>query len=198
MFIDNILIYSASSEGHEQHLWIILEILWKHQLYAKFSKCEFWLTQVAFLSHVISGKGIAVDPLKVEAIRNWPQPKTVNEVRSFLGLAGYYKKFVEGFSRLALPLTQLTRKGIKFEWNKVCEHSFKELKKRLISTPILAMPCDTGGFTIYTNTSKTGLGCVLMQNGKVIAYASRQLKKHEQHYPTHDLELAAVVFSLKL
>ena len=119
VFIDDILIYLVSKEEHEEHLRIILGTLREHQLYAKFSKCEFWLTSVAFLGQVISEEGIAVDPSKVEAIRNWKQPKTITEIRSFFRLVGYYRKYVEGFSRIALPLTQLTRKEKKFEWSKV-------------------------------------------------------------------------------
>ncbi|GJQ96449.1 putative nucleotidyltransferase, ribonuclease H [Tanacetum coccineum] len=139
-----------------------------------------------------------MDPSKVEAITKWPRPTTVTEVRSFLGLAGYYRRFVEGFSRLALPLTQLMRKGEKFVWTDERQESFEELKRRLVSAPILTLPSGSGGFQIYSDASKKGLGCVLMQHGKVIAYASRQLKPYEVNYPTHDLELAAVVFALKI
>ncbi|GJR96413.1 putative nucleotidyltransferase, ribonuclease H [Tanacetum coccineum] len=145
-----------------------------------------------------STNGIILDPSKVEAITKWPRPTTVTEVRSFLGLAGYYRRFVEGFSRLALPLTQLMRKGEKFVWTDERQESFEELKRRLVSAPILTLPSGSGGFQIYSDASKKGLGCVLMQHGKVIAYASRQLKPYEVNYPTHDLELAAVVFALKI
>ncbi|GJS80358.1 putative reverse transcriptase domain-containing protein [Tanacetum coccineum] len=192
VFIDDILVYSKSEEEHEQHLRIVLEILRQKKLYAKFSKCEFWLQQVAFLGHIVSADGIIMDPSKVEAITKWPRPTTVTEVRSFLGLAGYYRRFVEGFSRLALPLTQLMRKGEKFVWTDERQESFEELKRRLVSAPILTLPSGSGGFQIYSDASKKGLGCVLMQHGKVIAYASRQLKPYEVNYPTHDLELAAV------
>ncbi|GJT21545.1 putative nucleotidyltransferase, ribonuclease H [Tanacetum coccineum] len=198
VFIDDILVYSKSEEEHEQHLRIVLEILRQKKLYAKFSKCEFWLQQVAFLGHIVSADGIIMDPSKVEAITKWPRPTTVTEVRSFLGLAGYYRRFVEGFSRLALPLTQLMRKGEKFVWTDECQESFEELKRRLVSAPILTLPSGSGGFQIYSDASKKGLGCVLMQHGKVIAYASRQLKPYEVNYPTHDLELAVVVFALKI
>ncbi|GJY73608.1 putative nucleotidyltransferase, ribonuclease H [Tanacetum coccineum] len=152
----------------------------------------------AFLGHIVSADGIIMDPSKVEAITKWPRPTTVTEVRSFLGLAGYYRRFVEGFSRLALPLTQLMRKGEKFVWTDERQESFEELKRRLVSAPILTLPSGSGGFQIYSDASKKGLGCVLMQHGKVIAYASRQLKPYEVNYPTHDLELAAVVFALKI
>ncbi|GJY51236.1 putative reverse transcriptase domain-containing protein [Tanacetum coccineum] len=151
-----------------------------------------------FLGHIVSADDIIMDPSKVEAITKWPRSTMVTEVRSFLGHAGYYRRFVKGFSRLALPLTQLMRKGKKFVWTDERNESFEELKRRLVSTPILTLPSGSGGFQIYSDASKKGLGCVLMQHGKVIAYASRQLKPYEVNYPTHDLELAAVVFALKI
>ena len=129
---------------------------------------------------------------------SWKPPKNVSEVRSFLGLARYYRKFVEGFSRIAAPLTKLTRKDVKYDWVDAYQQSFEELKGRLTSAPILDLPNGRYGFMIYSDASQQGLGCVLMQNGRVIVYASRQLKKHEENYPTHDLELATVVFALKI
>ena len=122
----------------------------------------------------------------------------MSEVRSFLGLAGYYRKFVEGFSRIAAPLTKLTRKDVKYYRVDACQQSFEDLKGRLTSAPILALPNGRDGFVVYSDASKQGLGCVLMQNDKVIAYASRQLKKHEGNYPTQDLELTTVVFAQKI
>ena len=150
-----------------------------------------------FLGHVISKDGVSVDPAKVEAVLGWKQPQNVSEIRSFLGLAGYYRRFIQDFSRIALPLTKLLRKGVKFVWNSACEDSFQILKLKLTTSSVLALPSGRGGFVVYTDASGTGLGCVLMQHGRVIAYASRQLKTHERNYPTHDLELAAVVFALK-
>ncbi|GJR08160.1 reverse transcriptase [Tanacetum coccineum] len=205
-FLDKFVIVSLidipgflkSKEEHESISATVSTILRQEKLYAKFSKCEFWLSKVAFLGHIVSAEGITMDPAKVEAITKWPRPTSVTEVRSFLGLAGYYRRFVEGFSRLALPLTKLMRKGEKFVWNEEREKSFEELKQRLVSSPILTLPSGSGGFQIYSDASKKGLGCVLMQHGKVIAYASRQLKPYEVNYPTHDLELAAVVFALKI
>ena len=152
---------------------------------------------MAFLGHVISVDGVSVDPQKIEAVVNWKPPNNVSEVRSFLGLAGYYRKFVEGFSRIEAPLTKLTRKDVKYDWVDACQKSFKELKDRLTSAPGLALPNGKYGFLVYSDASRQGLGCVLMKNDRVIAYASRQLKKHEENYPTHDLELAVVVFALK-
>ena len=139
-----------------------------------------------------------MDPQKIEAVVNWKPPKNVSEVRSFLGLVGYYRKFVEGFSRIVAPLIKLTRKDVKYDWVDACQPSFEELKGRLTSTPILALPNGRDGFVVYNDASRQGLGYVLMQNDRVIPYASRQLKKHEENYPTHDLELATVVFALKI
>ena len=175
-----------------------MHILRERQLYVKFSKCQFWLDKVVFLVHVISVEGISVDPQKIEAIVNWKLPTNVSEVRIFLGLAGYYRKFVERFSKIATPLTNLLKKDQKFEWSDTCQHSFEELRQRLTTAPVLALPLGKDGYVVFSDASRQGLGCVLMQNGRVIAYASRQLKKHEQNYLTHDLELAVVVFDLKI
>ncbi|EOY00066.1 Retrotransposon protein [Theobroma cacao] len=140
VFIDDILVYSKNDDEHAAHLRIVLQTLRERQLYAKFSKCEFWLKEVVFLGHVVSGAGIYVDPKKIEAILQWEQPRTVTEIRSFLGLAGYYRRFVQGFSLIAAPLTRLTSKGVKYEWDDVCENRFQELKNRLTSAPILTLP----------------------------------------------------------
>ncbi|GJW69354.1 putative reverse transcriptase domain-containing protein [Tanacetum coccineum] len=165
MFIDDILIYSKSKEEHEVHLKLVLELLKKEKLFAKFSKCEFWLQEVHFLGHVVNSDGIHVDPSKIEAVKNWKVPKTPSEIRSFLGLACYYRLFIANFSKVAKPLTSLTQKNQKYEWGKEQEEAFHTLKENLC---------------------------------KVIAYASRQLKIHEKNYTTHDLELGAVVFALKI
>jgi hypothetical protein len=198
VFIDDILIYSRSESDHEQHLRLVLQKLRDNQLYAKFSKCEFWIDKVPFLGHIISNGGIAVDPAKVKEVMEWRVPTTVTEIRSFLGLAGYYRRFIEGFSKIAKPMTLLLEKGKEFKWDEKCQESFDQLKERLMSPPVLVMPDLQKGFDIYCDACGQGLGCVLMQEGHVIAYASRQLRKHELNYPTHDLELAAVVHALKI
>src|SRR5438132_1119929 len=198
VFIDDILIYSRSEEEHEQHLRIVLDRLRDHQLYAKFSKCEFWLQEVSFLGHVLSAEGVAVDPTKVEAVMDWQTPRNMLEIRSFLGLAGYYRRFIEGFSKISKPMTALLQKSAPFEWTEACEKSFQELKTRLTSAPVLVLPDIHKDFTVYCDASRQGLRCVLMQDGKIVAYASRQLKTHEENYPTHDLELEAVVHALKI
>ncbi|GKA34069.1 putative reverse transcriptase domain-containing protein [Tanacetum coccineum] len=165
---------NAPAEEHEKHLGLILELLKKEKLHAKFSKCEFWLQEVQFLGHVINGNGIHIDPSKIQAVKNWEAPRTPSEVRSFLGLAGYYRRFIKNFSKIAKPLTILTQKNKTYVWGEEQEESFQILK------------------------DKSRLGYVLMQKGKVIVYASRQLKIHKKNYNTHDLELGAVVFALKI
>ncbi|GJT01596.1 retrotransposon protein, putative, ty3-gypsy subclass [Tanacetum coccineum] len=165
VFIDDILIYSKNKQEHEEHLKQILELLKKEELYAKFSKCEFWISKVLFLGHMIDSKGIHVDPAKIESIKDWTSPKSPTEIRQFLGLAGYYRRFIEG---------------------------------KLCSAPILTLPEGSEDFIAYCDTSKKGLGAVLIQREKVISYASRQLEIHEKNYTTHDLELGAVVFALKI
>ncbi|XP_028798834.1 uncharacterized protein LOC114754220 [Neltuma alba] len=144
------------------------------------------------------GLMLAVDLSKVEAVLNWGQPKMVTEVRSFLGLARYYSRFIRDFSRIALPLTKLTWKNQPFNWDTKCEVSFHELKQKLTSTPMLIIPNPMLPYVVYTNASKQGLGCVLMQQGRVVAYATQQLRTHEENYPTHDLELAVIVYALKV
>ncbi|GJR25572.1 putative reverse transcriptase domain-containing protein [Tanacetum coccineum] len=167
-----------NKQVHEEHLKLILELLKNEGLYAKFSKCEFWIPKVQFHDHVIDSKGIHVDPAKIESIKDWASPKTPTEIRQFLGLAGYYQRFIEGFSKIAKSMTKLTHKKV--------------------NAPILALLEEAENFIVYCDASHKGLGVVLMQNKKVIAYASRQLKIHEKNYKTHDLELGAVVFALNI
>ncbi|GJS93039.1 putative reverse transcriptase domain, ribonuclease H-like domain protein [Tanacetum coccineum] len=192
VFIDDILIYSKTKGEHSEHLKIILDLLKKEKLYAKFSKCDFWLESVQFLGHVINREGIHVNPAKIEAIKNWPVPTSPTDVRQFMGLAGYYRRFIEGFSLIAKPLTKLTQKNKRFEWGADEDEAFQKLKQDLCTAPILALPEGPDDFVVYCDASLKGYGAVLMQRDKVIAYASRQLKTHEENYTTHDLELGAV------
>jgi hypothetical protein len=198
VFIDDILIYSENEEEHAEHLRIILTRLREHQLYAKFSKCEFWLREVPFLGHVLSDGGIMVDPTKVQEVLNWKAPTSVHEVRSFLGLAGYYRRFIPDFSKIAKPMTRLLQKDTRFVWTPECDVAFYQLRTLLTLATVLAQPDIEKPFDVYCDALGIGLGGVLMQEGRVIAYTSRQLRKHEVNYPTHDLELAAVVHALKL
>ena len=165
VFVDDILIYTQLEREHEGHFRIVLQLPRDHQLYAKFRKCEFWLTQMRFLGHVVSASDVSVDPEKVKAVMSWERLKSVFEIRSFLRLAGNYRRFIEDFSRLVAPMTRLTRKEVKFDWDDRCEEAFQELKRRLTSAPILIVLERGQGYIVYCDASKAGLGCVLMQFG---------------------------------
>ncbi|GKB79500.1 putative reverse transcriptase domain-containing protein [Tanacetum coccineum] len=174
----------TSKEEHEVHLKLILELLKKEKLFRKFSKCEFWLQEVRFLGHVVNSEGIHVDPSKIEAVKYWKPPKTPTKICSFLGLAGYYRRFIVNFSKIAKPLTLLTQKDKKFEWGNEQENTFQTLKDMLCDALILTLPEGTHDFVVYCDASNQGFGCVLMQRNKVIAYTSRKLKIHETNYTT--------------
>jgi hypothetical protein len=198
VFIDDILIYSKNLEDHARHLHIILQRLREHHLYAKFSKCEFWLDTVKFLGHTISSDGISVDPSKIQEVMDWEPPTLVHQIRSFLGLASYYRRFIPNFSKIAKPMTELLKKGVKFSWNEKYEEAFHTLRAYLTIAPVLAQLDNSKPFDVYCDASGIRLGCVLMQNNRVIAYASRALRTHEQNYPAHDLELATIIHALKI
>ena len=167
-------------------------------MYAKLSRCDFYQDRIHYLGHIILDEGISVDPEKIEAILNWPTPRNVTDVRYFMGLAGYYRRFIEGFSKVAHAVTSLQKKGIKFEWTLTCEESFQQLNILLTSAPVLKVFDPEKDFVVCTDACGQGLGGVLMQDNHVICYESRKLKEHEKNYTTHDLELAAVVYSLKM
>jgi hypothetical protein len=192
------LVYSKNEAEHTKHLHIVLQRLREHRLYAKLSKCDFWLKEIKFLGHTISEGGIAVDPYKVQEVMNMKSPTTVHQIRSFLGLAGYYRRFILDFSRIAKPMKELLKKGAKYEWSQKCEDAFHTLRQHLTTAHVLEQPDNNKPFDVYCDASGTGLGCVLLQDNRVIAYASRALRLPEQNYPTHDLELAAVVHALKM
>ncbi|GKD31329.1 putative reverse transcriptase domain-containing protein, partial [Tanacetum coccineum] len=166
VFIDDISIYSKTKEDHEVHLKLVLELLKKERLYDKFTKCEFWLQEVYFLGYVVNHNGIHVDPSKIKAVKNWKAPTTPSEIRSFLGLAGYYRRFIANFSKIAKPLTSLTQKNKKYEWGAEQEEAFQTLKDNLCNAPILSLPDGIEDFVVYCDASNQGLGCVLMQRGK--------------------------------
>jgi hypothetical protein len=197
VFIDDILIYSQNEQEREEHLRKVLQRLRDCQLYAKLSKCEFWISEVLFLGHIINRDGLAVDPKKVAAILDWKAPKDARGIKSFIGMAGYYRRFIEGFYKIARPITVLLAKKVEFKRTPACQESFEMLKQKLTTAPILVLPDVHKPFSVYCDASYTRLGCVLMQEGKVVAYSSRQLKVHEKNYPTHDLELVVVVHALK-
>ncbi|GJW26805.1 putative reverse transcriptase domain-containing protein [Tanacetum coccineum] len=155
-----------NKQEHEEHLKIILELLKKEELYAKFSKCEFWIPKVQFLGHVIDSEGIHVDPAKIESIKDWTSPKSPTEIRQFLGLAGYYRRFIEGFSKIAKPMTKLTQKKVKFEWGDKQEAAFQLLKQKLCSAPILALPEGSEDFIAYCDASKEGFVALCLSKDK--------------------------------
>jgi hypothetical protein len=165
VFIDDILVYSKSMEEQEDHLRIVLRCLREHQLYAKFSKCEFWINEVPFLGHVVSPKGIVVDPNKVKEVLDWKPPMTVFEVRSFLGLVGYYRRFILNFSKIMQLFTELLKKENKYVQSDACDEAFKHLKKLLTTSPVLARPDTDKLFNVYCDASGIGLGGALMQEG---------------------------------
>ncbi|GJV82066.1 putative reverse transcriptase domain-containing protein [Tanacetum coccineum] len=167
VFIDDILICSKTKEDHEVHLKLVLELLKQERLYAKFSKCEFWLQEVHFLSHVVNHNGIHIDPSKIEAVKNWKAPTTPSEIRSFLGLAGYYRHFIANFFKIDKPLTLLTQKNKKYEWGVEQEEAFQTLKDNLCNALILLLPDGIKDFVVYCDASNQGLGCVLMQRVKL-------------------------------
>jgi hypothetical protein len=197
VFIDDILIYSQSEEEHADHLRMVLQRLREHQLYAKLSKCEFWISEVLFLGHIINKEGLGVDPKKVADILNWKAPTDAQGIKSFIGMAGYYRRFIEGFSKIAKSMTALLGNKVEFKWTQKCQEAFEALKEKLTTVPVLVLPDVHKPFSVYCDACYTGLGCVLMQEGRVVAYSSLQLKVHEKNYPTHDLELASVVHALK-
>nr|GEY55536.1 putative reverse transcriptase domain-containing protein [Tanacetum cinerariifolium] len=197
-FNDDILIYFRNKEEHANHLRIIMEFLREDKLYVKFSMCDFWISIVQFLGHLIDIQGLHDDPAKIEAVKNWASSTTPTEIRQFLGLAGYYRRFIKYFLKIAKSSTELNQKNKKYIWGEDQEIVFQLLKQKLCEAPILALPKGNNDFVVYFEASHQGLGAMLMQREKVIAYASRQLKPNEENYTTHDLELGAVVFALKI
>ncbi|GJR09771.1 putative reverse transcriptase domain-containing protein [Tanacetum coccineum] len=168
VFIDDILIYSRNKEEHVDHLRIILELLRKEKLYAKFSKCDFWINIVQFLGHLIDSQGLHVDPAKIEAVKNWASTTTPIEIRQFLGLFGYYRRFIKDFSKIAKSLTELTQKNKKYIWGEDQEIAFQLLKQKLCKAPILALPEGNDNFVVYCDATLQGLGDVLMQGKKLL------------------------------
>ncbi|GJZ62702.1 putative reverse transcriptase domain-containing protein, partial [Tanacetum coccineum] len=166
VFIDDILIYSKNKKEHEEHLRLILRLLKKEELYAKFLKCEYWLSKVQFLGHVIDSGGIHVDPANIESIKDWASPKTLTETHQFLGLVGYYRRFIEGFSKITKPMRKLAQKSVKFDWSEKAEAAFQLLKQKLCSAPILDLPEGSENFVVYYDATRKGLGAVLMQREK--------------------------------
>jgi hypothetical protein len=187
VFIDDILIYSNNREEHEEHLRLVLQVLIEHQLYAKFNKCDFFQKQTHYLGHVLSEEGVAIDLDKIRSIMEWLTPKDVSDIRSFMGLAGYYRSFIKGVSKIGCPITTLQKKGTKFLCTQQCEERFQTLKHLLTHAPMLKITNLEADFLMCTNACKEGIRGVLMQEGSVICYESQNLNEHEVNYVTHDL-----------
>jgi hypothetical protein len=198
VFLDDILVYSMLEEENVHHLILVLQVLREHQLHAKLIKCSFYKEKIHYLGHIISEHSITVDPEKNEAIRGWPMPRNVSKVIYFMALAGYYRRFIAGFSKISHPTTSLQKKGIKFEWTSECEENFNLLKELPTSAPILKIVDPNESFVVCTNACKDELGGVVTQNGHVIGYESRNLKECERNYATHELDLVSIVHALNM
>uniref|UniRef100_A0A2N9HBD3 RNA-directed DNA polymerase n=3 Tax=Fagus sylvatica TaxID=28930 RepID=A0A2N9HBD3_FAGSY len=197
VYFDDILVYSKSLDEHIDHLHCVLTVLRKEKLYANLKKCSFCLDKVVFLGFVVGAKGITVDEEKVKAIKEWPTPKSITEVRSFHGLASFYRRFVKDFSTLAAPLTEIVKKSVGFKWGSEQDRAFIEIKERLCGAPLLALPDFSKTFEIECDASGIGIGAVLMQEKRPIAYFSEKLNGAVLNYPTYDKELYALVRALE-
>ena len=197
VYFDDILVYSKNLNEHLEHLQLIFEVLRKEKLYANIKKCTFCIDKLVFLGFVVSAKGIEVDEEKVRAIQEWPTPRSVGQVRSFHGLAGFYRRFVRDFSTIAAPLTEVIKKSVGFKWGEEQEKAFQTLKQRLTNPPLLALPNFAKAFEIECDASGVGIGAVLTQEGRPIAYFSEKLSGAALNYPTYDKEMYALVLALE-
>ena len=196
VYLDDILIYSKTPAEHEKHLEMVLARLQQHELYAQLRKCHFALPEVEFLGHIVSKQGIRVDPRKVEIVKNWPVPGNLSELRSFLGLSNYFRRFIHAYSSIARPLHGLTGKDVKWEWTGVCQRAFDMLKEKLTAAPVLAAPDFSKPFEVVADASDLTLGAILLQEGRPIAFESRKLTPAECNYHTTEKELLAVMHAL--
>jgi len=197
VFIDDVLIYSKTWQDHLNHIKQVFQLLQHHQFKVKLSKCSFAKTELAYLGHIISAKGVATDPSKIATVRDWPTPSSVKEVRSFLGLAGYYRKYVQGFGAICKPLTNLLKKGEIFLWTSEHQSSFQALKTALITAPVLALPNLHKPFLIETDASDKGIGAVLQQEGHHVAYVSKALGPRNQTLSTYEKECLAILLAVE-
>jgi hypothetical protein len=196
VFFDDILVYSRTIEDHLQHLHSVLEVLVQHNLFAKRSKCTFGVSEIEYLGHLISRKGVRVDPSKLEAMVTWPIPQSIQALRGFLGLTGYYRKFIRHYGSLAAPLTALLKKNA-FDWSPVATSSFEKLKAAMLTPPVLRLPDFTMPFVVECDVCGTGLGAVLMQDGHPLAFLSKALKGQALHLSTYEKELLSLVTAVQ-
>jgi hypothetical protein len=196
VFFDDILIYSSTMSNHVKHLRAVLEVLKQNQLYAKFSKCTFGQSKIEYLGHLISGEGVATDPAKINIIQSWPRPSNVTQLRSFLGLTGYYRRFIEGYGIICRPLFNALKKD-SFKWDNEQEASFQQLKQVMSTAPVLALPDFTKPFISETDASGLGIGAILMQRGQPIAFLSKTLGPKAQGASIYEKEAMAILEALK-
>ena len=198
VYLDDLVIYSKTDEEHVEHVRIVLDLLRKHQLYAKLPKCEFMQPELKFLGHIVGAQGLQVDPKKVAIVQDWPVPTGIALLRSFLGLANYFRKFIPGWAALVAPVQYLTKKDKSFVWSAECDEAFKGVKKALTSAPVLALPDLNSRFEVTCDACGVGLGAVLVQAGRPIAFEGNRMTEAEQKYGTGEKELLAVVHALEL
>jgi hypothetical protein len=198
VYIDDILIYNSSLEEHEEHLRKVFQRLRENKLYAKLEKCEFGVTEVDFLGHRITQEGLMMDDHKVKAILDWEPPKSVPTLRSFLGLASYYRKFIKNFAKIAAPLTNLLKKSVvTYDWDEACDEAFGTLKGILVKAPVLKLLDFDKDFEIHSDASDFAIGGVIVQDGRSMAFESKKLSETERRWPTHEKEMWAVIHCLK-
>ncbi len=198
IYIDNILVYSNFMEENAEHLRKVFQRLRENKLYAKFEKCKFGVTEVDFLGHMITQEGLKMDDHKVKAILDWEPPRSVSALRSFLGLASYYCKFIKNFAKIATPLTNLLKKSSgTYEWDEACNEAFETLKGILVKTHVLKLPDFDKDFEIHSDASDFAIGGILVQDGRLVAFENKKLNMTERRWPTHEKEMWAVVHCLK-
>lgn len=196
VFIDDVLIYSATWQEHLQHIEAMFQVLQQHQPYVKLPKCSFAKKELSYLGHVISPAGVSTDPKKIHIIAEWPSPLNVKELRSFLRMAGYYRKYVRNFGLLAKPLTNLLKTGVIYVWNSEAEASFQTLKTSLMTAPVLTLPDFSKPFELETDASDKGIGEVLQQEGHPLAYVSKALRPKAQGLSTYEKECLAILLAV--
>jgi len=194
VYIDDILIYSGSLEEHAEHLRKAFQRLRENKLYAKLEKCKFGVTEVDFLGHRIIEEGLKMDDHKVKAILDWEPPKLVPALKSFLGLASYYHKFIKNFVKMATPLTNLLKKSARtYEWDGTCDEAFETLKGILVKAPVLKLPDFDKDFEIHFDASDFAIGRILVQKGRPMPFESKKLSEMERRWPTHEKEMWAII-----
>jgi hypothetical protein len=197
VYLDDILIFSKTAEEHLSHLRQVLQTLRENQFYANPKKCDFMKEEISFLGHRVSANGLKVDPEKVRAVADWKVPRDVHGVRSFFGFTNYFRRFIQGYSKMVVPLTDLTRKDMRFIWTSECQGAFEKVKHALTNAPVLAPPEVGKPFEVVSDASGVGLGAILLQDGRSVAFESRKLSPTEQNYTVTEQKMLGVIHALK-